>query len=109
MKRIMSATCKYGDIVRVLEEDDDPAVTPEELAAYRAGATNFLGLRAEAKVQFANGYTIEVRSPGLWRIQAEPDDSYLDTIFAEERTVLVDMLDDMGVTVTDRPDEWLQS
>jgi len=112
MQRIMSATCKYGDIVRVLEEYDDPAETPGELAAYLANVRRrrmadfkrkCFQVLAEVEVQFANGYTIEVRSPGLSRIQADPDDSYLDTIFAEERTVLVDMLDDMGVTVTERP------
>lgn len=62
-----------------------------------------IGLQAEASflIPLGNHFVIQtVTSPGLWGIDADSDDAYLDEVFADECENLAAMLEALGVTVT---------
>jgi hypothetical protein len=74
----------------------------DRLAAYRRGEFYFLGVRAAATVPIPmDGHYIlhEVRSPGLWGIESDANEAYLNTLFAEEARVLEAMLGTLGVRI----------
>lgn len=62
-----------------------------------------IGLQAEATflIPLGNHFVIQtITSPGLWGIDADSDDGYLDEVFADECENLAAMLGELGVTVT---------
>lgn len=63
----------------------------------------WIGLQAEATflIPLGNHFVIQtVTSPGLWGIDADSDDAYLDEVFADECENLAVMLQALGVAVT---------
>ena len=74
--------------VSYLEQDCfDNEAGRERLAAFKRGAWHMIGIRAVATVHVTRGqmttsYTLE--SPGLWGIESDSEDSYLQSVFKEE-------------------------
>ena len=62
-----------------------------------------IGIQAEATflIPLGNHFVIQtISSPGLWGIEADSDDAYLDEVFADECDNLAVMLQALGVAVT---------
>jgi hypothetical protein len=68
------------------------------LAAWRNGEWHFIGIRARATIKIPHGanpqcwITVELMSPGLWSIESDSGDAYLQEVYREERGILVAML-----------------
>jgi len=95
--------------VTAIDEYPDPSYLDDEagqerLSAYRNGSWHLIGIQAAATFLIPHGghfVTQTVTSPGLWGIESDSDESYLDDVYAEECESLADMLAALGVTVTD--------
>lgn len=49
--------------------------------------------KAHIKIPYEHDWiTTTLSSPGLWRIERDADNAYLDATFSEEREILIDML-----------------
>ena len=93
----------------VVTYDDDPDASyleqdewEDRLAAYRAGDFYFVGVYAEARIRFATpqgGWTqgSYVRTPGLWGIESDSDQSYIAEVGKEEQAELAEMLEALNV------------
>jgi hypothetical protein len=82
--------------------DDDAG--RERLDAFREGTWHLIGIQASANVLIPLGshfVTQTVTSPGLFGIESDSDEAYLDEVFAEECASLAAMLSAIGVTVTE--------
>jgi hypothetical protein len=70
----------------------------DRLAAWRIGEWHFVGIRARAKIDIPYGsnpqcwITAELLSPGLWGIESDSGDAYLQEVSREERNILIEML-----------------
>lgn len=68
------------------------------LKAWRNDEWLFLGIRARALIKIPHGtnpecwITSELLSPGLWGIESDSDDAYLQQVYREEREILISML-----------------
>ena len=68
------------------------------LAAWRNDEWHFVGIRARATINIPYGanpqcwITAELMSPGLWGIESDSSDAYLQEVYREERDILVEML-----------------
>jgi hypothetical protein len=68
------------------------------LAAWRNDEWHFVGIRARATINIPYGanpqcwITAELLSPGLWGIESDSGDAYLQEVYREERGILVEML-----------------
>ena len=68
----------------------------DRLAAYRNGDFSFVGVRAVATIKTPYGHDFiesKLTSPGLWGIESDSGETYFNEVFAEERAVLIGMLD----------------
>lgn len=82
--------------------DDDSG--RERLDAFREGTWHLMGIQASANVLIPLGghfVTQTVTSPGLFGIESDSDEAYLDQVFDEECANLASMLSAIGVTVTE--------
>lgn len=93
-----------------LEQGYDDVADPEErakyrrqdlvrLAAYRNGGWYMMGIRAVATIWIERpGYrtNYEISSPGLWGIESDSEDSYLESVFKDECSVLQTDIAAMG-------------
>ena len=105
-------------IVVVYDQDPDTSwleQTPAELGsmeaavafrrrlkAYQAGKFHFVGVYAEARVRFETpqgGWTqgSYVRTPGLWGIESDSDESYFAEVGEDEQYELNEMLEALNV------------
>ncbi len=76
----------------------------ERLKAFNEGAWHLIGVQAAATFLIPHGdhfVAQTVKSPGLFGIESDSDDDYLDEVFAEECASLSQMLSALGVTVTE--------
>lgn len=77
----------------------------DRLAEYRRGDFHFVGVRAAIELQIPNrnqGYYIQrLESPGLWGIESDSGEDYFNEVFIEEKAILADMLEELGVKVVD--------
>lgn len=68
------------------------------LKAWRNDEWHFLGIRAKATIKIPHGtnpecwITSELLSPGLWGIESDSDDAYLQQVYHDEREILTGML-----------------
>jgi hypothetical protein len=68
------------------------------LAAWRNDEWHFVGIRAKATIKIPHGtnpqcwITAELMSPGLWSIESDSGDAYLQEVYREERDILIEML-----------------
>lgn len=104
MKRIIDI-----DLAVVFDEDPDPSYLeqPEfadRLAAYRRNEFVFIGVRAVAEIEI-NGIRQTISSGGLWGIESDSDEAYLQSIYEEERAMLSDMLGELGFTLDEIAEE----
>jgi hypothetical protein len=70
------------------------------------GDWHMVGIRARVTLELptSQGGTIEhtVESPGVWGVESDSDKAYIDEIFAEECSVLAEMIEALGnVELTD--------
>ena len=99
---------KFRRVERIDEYPDvswlDDDAGRERLDAFREGTWHLIGIQASANFLIPLGgqfVTQTVTSPGLWGIESDPDEAYLDQVFAEECASLAAMLGAIGVTVTE--------
>ena len=63
---------------------------------------DFIGVRAAVELPIPYGkdrILTRIESPGLWGIESDSGEDYLDSVFQEESNILADMLAELGVTV----------
>lgn len=79
-----------------MDEQEDA----ERIAAWRNDEFTMIGIRAKltAFVPIGGGSfsTFEMTSPGLWGIESDSDETYLASVFEEERAGLLSALRQMG-------------
>ena len=99
---------KFRRVERIDESPDtswlDDASGRERLVAFREGTWHLIGIQASATVLIPLGghfVTQTVTSPGLFGIESDSDEDYLDQVFADECASLAAMLSAIGVTVTE--------
>jgi hypothetical protein len=78
-----------------LEEEGEFA---DRLAAYRRGEFGYVGVRATVNVP-VGGVTQTITSAGLWGIEDDSDEEYMNKVFREEKEQLIGILDEMGIGV----------
>lgn len=96
----------YGDITvrRVPDEDSDPsyldqAEFAERKLAYERGEFDFIGITAHADI-LVNGVVQSVQSGGLWSIESNSGEDYLQNIEQEQIAELRDILSTLGADET---------
>lgn len=102
-------TISRRDFQRRLVPDDCPDTSyleqegfEDRLAEYRQGDFGFIGVRAAVELPIPYGadrILVTIESPGLWGVESDSDEDYLDSIFQEECETLADMLAELGVIV----------
>jgi hypothetical protein len=78
------------------------AADRERLDAFHEGIWHLIGIQASANVLIPLGghlVTQTVTSPGLFGIESDSDEEYLEEVYAEECASLIAMLGAIGVTV----------
>jgi hypothetical protein len=98
------------EIVRLVVPDECPDTSyldqtefEDRRQQYRDGDFYFIGIRASIEIQIpskSGGYwnLQTIQSPGLWGIESDSADDYLSEVFKEEKAVLIEMLETLGVT-----------
>lgn len=94
------------DVRRLTSVDEYPDISwmddETRLDAFYEGAWHMMGIQASATFLIPlNGHyvTQTVTSPGLWGIESDSDEDYLDQVFTDECVNLTEMLQMLGVTV----------
>src|ERR1700678_2213090 len=92
-------------IVREVLDDESPDTSyleqddwEDRLAEYRRGDFSFVGVRAKAKIRVPHGkdwILSEMTSPGLWGIESDSGEDYLQEVFEEEKATLLEMLESL--------------
>ena len=105
--------------VRVIfEADPEPDTSyleqdefEDRLEAYKRGEFSFIGARAEAEV-IIEETTQTLRSGGLYGIESDSEDEYIDEIAAQEWAALRAVLKTVGVSTEQLPlavnREWIE-
>jgi hypothetical protein len=76
----------------------------DRLERYRQGDFEYVGVRAAVELPIPYGkdrILTRIESPGLWGIESDSGEDYLDSVFQEESNILADMLTELGVKVVD--------
>ena len=66
------------------------------------GEFEFVGIRAAVELPIPFGkdrILTRIESPGLWGIESDSGEDYLESVFQEESNILADMLAELGVKV----------
>ena len=102
-------TLSKSDFDRQLVPDDCPDTSyleqegfEDRLAEYRRGEFDYVGVRAAVELPIPFGkdrILTRIESPGLWGIESDSGEDYLDSVFQEESAILTDMLAELGVRV----------
>ncbi len=70
--------------------------------AYCRNEWSVVGIRAAVELPIPYGkdrILTRIESPGLWGIESDSGEDYLDSVFQEESAILADMLAELGVKV----------
>ncbi|MBN1588075.1 MAG: hypothetical protein JW888_01010 [Pirellulales bacterium] len=104
-------TLSRRDFHRRLVPDDCPDTSyleqpgfEDRLQQYRRGDFDYVGVRAAVQLPIPYGadrILVKIESPGLWGVESDSDENYLDSVFREECDTLADMLAELGVKVVD--------
>jgi len=93
----------------VVEHDPDPDVSfleqdefEDRLAAYKRGEFDFVGVRAEAEVVI-EGVVQTLTSGGLWGIESDSGEEYIESVAVEEYEQLRKVLKTVGVPTAQLP------
>jgi len=99
------------DFFRRIVPDDCPDTSyleqegfEDRLAQYHQGHFDFVGVCAAVELPIPYGadrILITIESPGLWGVESDSDEDYLDSVFQEECDTLADMLAELRVKVVD--------
>jgi hypothetical protein len=102
-------TLSKNDFDRQLVPDDCPDTSyleqdgfEDRLEQYRRGQFDVVGVRAVVEVPIPYGkdrILTRIESPGLWGIESDSGEDYLQSVFEEESAILADMLTELGVKV----------
>ena len=97
------------DFDRQLVPDDCPDTSyleqegfEDRMEQYRQGGFDYVGVRAVVELPIPYGkdrILTRIESPGLWGIESDSGEDYLDSVFQEESNILADMLAELGVKV----------
>lgn len=68
----------------------------QRMEAYHRGSWCCIGIRAEAVIQTSDGVCNSISSGGLWGIESDSDDRYLEEIAREELAALRGTLAELG-------------
>jgi hypothetical protein len=99
----MATTLRSVEVVIVPDADPDASyieqpMFADRLEAYRRGDFGFVGVRAVAEILIGGVMVTEtITSPGLWGIEDDSGDEYLEQIGEEEKVTLRAMLEELGV------------
>ena len=96
-KRVI-ASDEYSDISWLNEIEDG-----KRLQAYYQGDWHMIGVQAKAYflIPLDGHHVVQtLSSPGLWGIESDSDEDYLDDVYAAECAQLSSMLATLGVRVT---------
>ena len=77
------------------ETDDERDEDARRLEAFHNGEWYMTGVRAKAEIRvpYGHGFIIaHISSPGLWGVESDASEEYLEEIFQEEKTTLLEML-----------------
>ena len=95
----------------LVEHDPDPDTSyleqeefEERLAAFNRGEFSFVGVRAEAEVVI-EGTVQTLTSPGLWGIESDSGEEYIEQVSGEEYHALRDVLLAVGIATSQLPRE----
>jgi len=104
-------TLSKRDFYRRLIPDDSPDASyleqpgfEDRLQQYRQGCFGFVGVRAAVELPIPYGadrILVTIESPGLWGVESDSDEDYLDSVFQEECDTLTEILAELGVRVVD--------
>jgi hypothetical protein len=102
-------TVAKSDFDRQIIPDDCPDTSyleqeefGDRLEQFRQGAFDYIGIRAAVELPIPYGkdrIITRIESPGLWGIESDSGEDYLDSVFQEESAILADMLAELGVKV----------
>ena len=99
---------KLSDITMELlpdsEENSLCLADSDRLEQYEKGYWSFVGVVAKVyiKIPFGSdciGHVVE--SPGLWGIESDSSEDFLDTVFKDQREILMNMLKHLNVEVVE--------
>jgi dipeptidase len=68
------------------------------LEAWRNGDWHFIGIRAKAQIKIPYGTNPDcwiiskLLSPGLWGVESDSGEAYVQQVYQDERDILLDML-----------------
>lgn len=99
---------KLTSISREIIPDELPDVSylqqdvfSERLKQYERGDLTFIGIKEMARIEIKmseNHYiTQEILSPGLWSIESDATDDYLESVYQTEIEILKSMLKELSV------------
>lgn len=68
------------------------------MRAWECGEWRYVGVRAKAEIKIPHGHdwiVSHISSPGLWGIESDSDESYLNEVYEEEKATLLGMLESL--------------
>lgn len=110
-ERRKRSAVELQSIVVLVLPDEDPDVSfldqdefEDRKEAYRRGNFSFVGVRAEAEI-VVDGIIQHITSGGLWGVESDAGDEYIEGIAQEEYTDLRKILKTLGVPTSELPTE----
>jgi hypothetical protein len=97
---------RYCNVTLSGEETGNPESVEQDylrLESYNRGDWGMIGIWAEVvllvPLRGSPGSSIrqKIKSGGLWGIESDSDDEYLDSVYAEQCDELASILDEMGI------------
>ena len=95
------------------ENSEDPEIRKyakqdkKRLEAYYNEEWHFIGVQAVAEVRLG-GVCQTIKSGGLWGIESDSSEDYIESIYKEEKEDLSDMLQSIGFSTKEIEGEWKQ-
>lgn len=80
--------------------EEDKTANAVRLAAYQRDEWHMIGIRAKATIcvqRLGCSTSYELTSPGLWGVESDSDESYLQSVYEEQCSVLQSDITAMGV------------
>lgn len=85
--------------------DEEQRKAEERMEAWLNDEWEFIGVMAKGTIYIPIGgksfRVMELQSAGLWGIESDADDSYIESVFQEERDGLMDELKTLGVALAE--------
>lgn len=99
----MAAKLEAVEMVVEQDLDPDPSYLDQDgfedrRKAYYEMDFYFVGIRAVATIRIKDVIQT-ISSPGLWGIESDSGEEYFESVYADEKNVLHEMLAELGVKV----------